>query len=412
MNQHSKRQIGCIGKILTLMSILYSTPGLAQEGDLLSSALNASVTVIEKDSVMLDESYDLSQSEVPGPTQLSEEEILERLDQLESEAEFLQQQLRGQESLLVEEPEELEPDLSNISVHTEALFLSPTLSTAQDFAVADPDFTFTPNGEISTVEFDNDTGIRAGIRYELPESSWYLDYTYTGLSADAFATATPTETGQLFLSRANAVGPFGAFQTATGDESIVAHNELEFDNFSIEAGREISANEALDIRLFGGLRFADIDQMFTATLQQDTPVIRTSDSSFDGFGPYVGGEVDYEVVDGLSLFGRAAGSLLLGNSKAEAQEIFDVNSSRVSRENDAVTAPVLELALGVKWDYDFNNSTSMGLSAGYEIQQWYNVISSDIRFTNDTTLAGFSDGGSADLGLNGFFLGLDFDFTF
>ena len=130
------------------------------------------------------------------------------------------------------------------------------------------------------------------------------------------------------------------------------------------------------------------------------------------FGPFTGGEVDYEIVEGVSLFGRAVGSLLLGNSEAEAQEIFDVNNSSVSRENDAVTAPVLELALGVKWDYDFNNSASMGLSAGYEIQQWYNVISSDVRFTNDTTLSGVSDGGSADLGFNGFFLGLDFDFTF
>ena len=265
MNQNSKKQFGCIGKVLALVSILYPTPGLAQEGDLLTSTLNDSVTVIQTDSVILHKSYNLSQSEISEFTQLSDAEILERLERLENEAEFLQQQLQDQESLFVEDTEEPESDFGNISVYAEALFLSPTVSAAQDFAVADPDFTFTPNGEISTIEFDNDTGIRAGIRYDIPESSWYLGYTYTGLSADEFATATPTEGGQLFLSRANAVGPFGAFQTATGDELVVAHNELEFDNFNIEVGRELGSNEALDISLFGGLRFAEIDQTLTNT---------------------------------------------------------------------------------------------------------------------------------------------------
>jgi hypothetical protein len=123
----------------------------------------------------------------------------------------------------------------------------------------------------------------------------------------------------------------------------------------------------------------------------------SSPLGFHGAGLRVGGEGHWALPYGFRLFGRASGSLLVGDFHTSLLEtngggrIVDVN---VAHDFEKLI-PVLELGVGVAWRY--RNFT---VSAGYELTDWANLVNGP-DFVDDVHLGKLSPR-TGDLTLDGF----------
>jgi hypothetical protein len=418
-----------LGRLIAVSAIVLPAPGYAA----LPSVFNADVpndgATQPTTDASRDESFNASRHELaiappdlpldtPGDdtiAQMTEQEILERLEQLEQEVEFLRQQLQSLEDTAdtpVDGPGTAEgassppdagspTDAGGIAVNAEVLYLRPSINASQAFAV-----TQTPNDvfTIQTLDLDYEAGGRLGLDYVFPNSPWHLRFAYTTLSTTTSGTITAPPGSR--AGRARSVSD----PLLNLNEPVTGTNNLSFADYSLEIGYALNDTGPFRSRLFTGLRVAEINQsIFARELNSDE--FSTSRSSFNGYGPYIGGAIHYDLGAGLSIFGEGSVSLLYGSVNQRLED-FDRGptlegfSSNVPR----LTTPVLAFAAGVNWQREFSETFTVQLSAAYEAQYWSSVVQGDIvsDLTNNTLQAG----SLADLTLSGFRLGLRFLFEF
>jgi hypothetical protein len=418
-----------LGRLIAVSAIVLPAPGYAA----LPSVFNADVpndgATQPTTDASQDESFNASRHELaiappdlpldtPGDdtiAQMTEQEILERLEQLEQEVEFLRQQLQSLEDTAdppVDGPVTAEgassppdagspTDAGGIAVNAEVLYLRPSINASQAFAV-----TQTPNDvfTIQTLDLDYEAGIRLGLDYVFPNSPWHLRFAYTTLSTTTSGNITAPPGGR--AGRARSVSD----PLLNLNEPVTGTNNLSFADYSLEIGYALNDTGPFRTRLFTGLRVAEINQsIFARELNSDE--FSTSRSSFNGYGPYIGGAIHYDLGAGLSIFGEGSVSLLYGSVNQRLED-FDRGptlegfSSNVPR----LTTPVLAFAAGVNWQREFSETFTVQLSAAYEAQYWSSVVQGNIvsDLTNNTLQAGRL----ADLTLSGFRLGLRFLFEF
>jgi hypothetical protein len=418
-----------LGGLIAVSAIVLPTPGYTA----LPSVFNADVpndgATQPTTDASRDESFNASRHELaiappdlpldtPGDdtiAQMTEQEILERLEQLEQEVEFLRQQLQSLEDTAdtpVEGPVTAEgassppdagspTDAGGIAVNAEVLYLRPSINASQAFAV-----TQTPNDvfTIQTLDLDYEAGGRLGLDYVFPNSPWHLRFAYTTLSTTTSGTITAPPGGR--AGRARSVSD----PLLNLNEPVTGTNNLSFADYSLEIGYALNDTGPFRSRLFTGLRVAEINQsIFARELNSDE--FSTSRSSFNGYGPYIGGAIHYDLGAGLSIFGEGSVSLLYGSVNQRLED-FDRGptlegfSSNVPR----LTTPVLAFAAGVNWQREFSETFTVQLSAAYEAQYWSSVIQGDI--VSDLTDNTLQAGRLANLTLSGFRLGLRFLFEF
>ena len=348
--------------------------------------------------------------------QMTEQEILERLEQLEQEVEFLRQQLQSLEDAAETSPEDSvaaegasvstdagspPADAGGIAVNAEVLYLRPSINASQAFAV-----TQTPNDvfNVQTLDLDYEAGLRLGVDYAFPNSPWDLRFAYTTLSTSTSGTITAPPGGR--AGRARSVSdPF-----LNLNEPVTGTNDLSLVDYSLEIGYTLNEAGPFRTRLFTGLRVAEINQsIFARELNSDE--FSTSRSNFDGYGPYIGGAIRYDLGAGLSIFGEGSVSLLYGSVNQQLED-FDGGAtpegffSNVPR----LTTPVLAFAAGVNWQRELSETFAVQLSAAYEVQYWSGVVQGDI--VSDLTNNILQAGRLADLTLSGFRLCLRCLFEF
>jgi hypothetical protein len=255
----------------------------------------------------------------------------------------------------------------------EYLLLRPRRG-AFDFALVDPNKDLIPGGNLESLNYEQRSGVRAGVGYRFSDSAWAAGFTYTFLRSGADRTLNSTPTGVIYptLTRPGLIDNAG-FAQATAS--------LEYNVFDLEVGRQIHADERLNMRLYAGLRFATIRQDFDVLYDlRDANLARVrTKSNFDGFGPLLGGEGSLKTFGGFHIFGRAQASLLTGNITnpyAETQNDGGTLFATVDYRTRRVI-PVMGAGVGVGWE-----NRGVALRVGYEMTNWFNLID-QIRFTND-----------------------------
>jgi hypothetical protein len=241
---------------------------------------------------------------------------------------------------------------------------------ALDYAVVSPDANLTPGGSIQSLDWHTNSGFRVGAGYQLPDQPWQLGvvYTYFHSHDDRTVSAPPGGAAFATLSRGGGVDDI---QTAAGSTN------LDFNVIDLLAARPVTIGPALNVRLFGGGRFAWIDQKLTAVYNGGASGavndIVTSPVFFRGGGLTGGGRAFWKVYHNFGLYGRFTGSLLSGQFRNFLTEANNNGATPIVNVQDKYyqIVPVVELGLGVAWQ-----SEHMRFSVGYELQNWFNMVNS------------------------------------
>lgn len=174
--------------------------------------------------------------------------------------------------------------------------------------------------------------------------------------------------------------------------------KLHFNALDWELGRNYYISPKLLLRPFFGLKGTWMTQYlssYTSTLEKDTSNPPSENSSqyssqvnekldFWGVGIRPGLQTSWQLSSQWSIFGDLALSALWGqfkNTEKEHLVISNLQDTANSGEYDSqqfagsfhTITPVLEFALGLRWDYKFSDDDyRVRLQAGWEEQVWFN----------------------------------------
>lgn len=239
---------------------------------------------------------------------------------------------------------------------------------AFDFAIIDPADNFIAQGRIQNLDWMTDVGFRGGLGVRT-SGGWEVGLFYFYFHTDDQLTVTAPAGGTLYTTLLPPAAGLGTAQVATGATS------LDMDVIDLEIGRRVHLGESLGLRLFGGGRFAIIDQDLSAAYDGGTTTraFARSPVNMDAYGLRAGGESHLTLGSGWSVYSKAATSLLV----ADIRNTFVATNSGgaflladVSEKYDQIL-PVVEVGIGLGYEGE-----RVFFSFGYELTNYINFIDS------------------------------------
>jgi hypothetical protein len=236
----------------------------------------------------------------------------------------------------------------------------------QDFAIAGPSSAFGPQGSVVSDEWKYRAGFRIGGGYRLPDEGWEVAFFYTYLHSSNNTGVSRPDGSRLFATLTHP-------GTVEEVDSAAADSSLSYNVFDVEFGRWFRLSEDLQVRVFGGPRFAQIDQGFNALymgLNAGTGDQVSNACNFDGGGVRAGGEAHWYPLRVIGLYARGSASLLVGNGRASLTETGNAGTTSIVNVTDRFekVIPVLELGMGVTYQH-----RGLRLTAGYEFANWFGL---------------------------------------
>ena len=190
----------------------------------------------------------------------------------------------------------------------------------------------------------------------------------------------------------------------------------KWDAINLELGQRFDFGELKRIRLHAGLEFARIKNTITNRPQlypTSGVLFTTADTtSYNGFGPRLGGDFSWDGTNGLGIYAKFAGSLLVGSAKQNVSGYYDYtnivqtyyySTGNYSQSNHGVVVPELEAKLGAQYHYLFAHG-NLGFDIGY---LWINYLNSIVSQVGDGLEgSSVSTSTTANFDLNGLYFGL------
>jgi len=161
-----------------------------------------------------------------------------------------------------------------------------------------------------------------------------------------------------------------------------------WDAVNLELSQQINFRATDTINLHGGLGYVRIQNTFTnhpKLFLNGPPLFASRDNlTFRGFGPRMGVDYTHLFGNGLSLYLKTAGSLLIGTTRQAVTGYLNVvnttygvipygTNNFVSSEKNVIV-PELEAKLGAGYEYQFANGASLGFDIGYLWMTYLNAI--------------------------------------
>lgn len=244
-------------------------------------------------------------------------------------------------------------------------------------------------GEAINNELDWAHGYRLGAGYRLPYDGWDLYASYQHMSASSqSATSVDSSAGTPFLYLPDFILPVNTARSKL---------DFEFNKVNFELGRRSKLTKTLSMRVFGGpsiVWFSDkeMDQywdsgelFFPAFDGVGRGVERKLDTHALLYGIRFGAEGDFKLGKGVSIYGKAAGSLLTGNQKHDSFRAIDFTQDGTFQNFEVIQdthtefhqiVPALEVAAGVGYERKLNENFNLKLNLGYEFSNYFNVLES------------------------------------
>lgn len=283
--------------------------------------------------------------------------------------------------------------LSGLLLDAEYLYLKPH-SQANDYAIANMNNTDVPDGIVANRDWSWRSAFRVGLGYGLRGQPWNVGFFYTYLHDNTNGNAVSPGGGFLFATLTHP-GTVAEVQTAA------AANSLNYNVYDLEIGRWCCPTKNLSVRLFGGGRFARIDQNFTASYDggdanQD---VVARQLHFNGGGFRAGAEAMQNLFGGFSLFGRANAALVAGEFHSTLVETNNAGATTLTNYTNRFekVVPVAELLAGLGWQF-----RTLRLFAGYQYINWFGLVNVP-SFVDDAHQGKFVRQ-TSDLGLEGLVL--------
>ncbi len=235
---------------------------------------------------------------------------------------------------------------------------------------------------LESADYDRDSGVRAGLGYRF-DSGWDVTWNYTHFQTNAVGAVDQSANPGLVL-----IATRSYFDLAV--DSVTAQAKLDYGVHDLEAGRRLVWDNDAELRLFGGFRWAKIDQSQDQGYTYQDTFGNLTDGTIDGrnkleaYGIRLGAETQWTTRGGLGLFGRLAGSVLLGDFDVRQRETDQVQGTILDFADTHTRAvPVIDATAGVSWTYH-----QWQLAGGYEMTTWFNMGEIE-RASYDLILDGF-----------------------
>lgn len=323
-------------------------------------------------------------------------EAKEEAAKAKAELAQLQSGLHPASTSLVKTPE----TTPGFTASAEALYIRPSRSNL-DFVITDPDTDNNPEGTVGEIEPDYQMGERIGLGYDFG-SGTEIGVRFTGLKTHDSDSATSSAGGALW-------GTWLHPNASIDDNDVTsATARYDFEHYAIDFGarQKLNIGQRLGLNLDAGLRYASMNQdigIAYLNANNGTRVDITNENDFSGWGPRIGMGLDWRVGHGFNVFSSVAGSLLLGDFDLMLRETDNGTAERADIKQGLHNRliPVLEMKLGVGYARQLNNGWTIGANAGYEWQNWFNMVSAQ-RFSDDVdSQIMYTD--TTDISLDGFF---------
>lgn len=245
---------------------------------------------------------------------------------------------------------------------------------------------------LESLSWDGTPAFRIGGRYCLPQSQLELGAVFTYLHAKSQRTVSAPEGGSL-------QGIFAADRRAQDATDADGDAGLSYALLDLDVGKSVCVSEWLQLRTFGGVRLASINQTLKSiysggALGENADYVNSPIRIY-GAGLTAGGEATLEVYRGWGLYGR--GRLGLLSSSFNSRRTETIGSSLVIDETDRyfTVIPVAELGAGLSY-----RSDRVSFGVGFEMTDWLNMVSGigdatsngalTVRKRSDLTLEGLS----------------------
>ncbi len=187
--------------------------------------------------------------------------------------------------------------------------------------------------------------------------------------SDSINTTTPN------LIRSLVTHPLGN-NVAVDGLSANAQYDIDFDLVDLAAQTPILRAPCWALDALWGVRYGQLDQTFSSTLQFNGNTNVSTAINFNGVGPRVG-LLGQRTIGrrGMYLLGRGEASFLVGTFDAAYQQRSDFAGVLVDTSWEAGRImPQLEMELG----FGFGSRTGrFQLRAGYLVSAWYNAVTTD-----------------------------------
>lgn len=268
------------------------------------------------------------------------------------------------------------------------------------------------NAEVKTLSSDWAPGFRVGIGYNMPHDGWDLSLTWLRLYTKGHKKVTAGFGQELYPYWDAPSGPAGGSTCTTARGTWKMHlNQLDLD-----LGREFFVSKWLTMRPHFGLRAAWVRQKLYGRYSNlsvpagDELEFQTKLRSW-GLGIEGGLNTRWGLGSGFSLYGDLNAAILYGFQKAHPKEDIEQTSNKYLNavRSYRVSNPILDLALGLRWDHMFSRDRwHVGLRAGWEHHIYFNQNQTMI-FVDDVSPGTFV-ANQGDLSLQGWTFGARFDF--
>jgi hypothetical protein len=225
--------------------------------------------------------------------------------------------------------------------------------------------------------------------------------------------------GNAFVSLIASLAPPAFGQNA---ESATANDEFRYSSIDAEVGENLVVGEKLALRLFGGVRYTNMNEHFKAFYYGgDFDPVSGGRSNFDfgfwGVGPRVGTGWQYPLPWGLHVFGQAGVSLLVGEQEAEIgfEDPFVVDNGDVPldafvhRDYGVRVIPAVDMRAGLGWEHLIREWGTFFLDGGYEFQNYFGAVEQLSWGPAEAT--GALNESTGNFGIDGFFFRGGFRFN-
>jgi hypothetical protein len=273
-------------------------------------------------------------------------------------------------------------------------------------------------GSNKVVQQKYDASYKVGARYSPGGAQDYAISFQSFENTEGASLSPPFEQpdGNAYTALIATLAPPGFGELA---ESATARSEFRYKSVDAEVGENLAVGESLDLRLFGGLRFTDMNEHFEAfyyggdfpTLDEDG-ARANHDFGFWGVGPRVGAGGRVGLPWGFHLFGQAGVSILVGEQESEVQfqqppEVETI--AFVHRDYGVRVIPAVDMRAGLGWARALGEWGSVFIDGGYEFQNYFGAV--EVLSFGPEEAPGAVGASSGDLGIDGFFFRGGFRFN-
>lgn len=159
--------------------------------------------------------------------------------------------------------------------------------------------------------------------------------------------------------------------------------EPKWDAVNFELGQHVYFGEFKDIRFHGGFQYLRLSHEIQ-TFVPATGDAFLINSDFKGFGPRIGSDFSYNLVNGLAIYANGAAALLVGDSNLNGNLLLTGGIPTTASKLTVV--PELEAKTGVKYNYAMAPGV-ITLDAGYMWINYFNAQHATTVLPDETNVA-------------------------